>query len=74
MMNTREAELRPSFKWSAMSTMKGTNTRHVVMMNPNEANQGEELYIDIPKLKPDGFLVSGSLHLQFDCRNSKAKS
>ena len=34
----------------------------------------DEPYIDIPKLKPDGFLVSGSLHLQFDCRNSKAKS
>lgn len=61
-MNTKESELRPSFRRSAMSTIKGTRTRHVVTMNPNKANPGEELYID------------GSLHLLFNFKVDGAKS
>ena len=74
MNNTKESELRPSFRRSAMSTIKGIRTRHVVTMNPNKVNPGEELYIDIPKLSPDSCLVPGSMHLLFDFKNSNAKS
>ena len=56
-----------------MSTIKGTRTLHVITLNPNKVNTGEELYIDIPKLKPDSCLVPGSLHLLFDFKNSNAK-
>ena len=73
MMNTKESELRPSFRRSAMSTLRGTRTRHVVMMNPNKVNPGEELYVDIPKLKPDSCLVPGSLHLLFNFKISDTK-
>ena len=57
-----------------MSTIKGTRTRHVVILNPNKANPGEELFIDIPKLKPDSGLAPGSLHLLFDFKISNTKS
>lgn len=37
-------------------------------------NLGEELCIDIPKLKPDSRLVAVSMHLLNDFKNSNAKS
>ena len=57
-----------------MSEIKGTRTRHIVTFNPNKASPGEEIYIDIPKLKPDTCLVPDSLNLQFDFKNANAKS
>ena len=46
----------------------------VVTFNPNKANPGEELYIDIPKMKMDSCLVPGSLHLllAFQVNNTKS--
>ena len=61
-MNMKEAELIPGFR-SHMATVKGNRTRHVVTFNPNKANPGDELYIDIPKMKMDSCLVPGSFHL-----------
>ena len=72
-MNTTEKELIPGFR-SHMATVKGNRTRHVVTINPNKASAGEELYIDIPKLKIDSCLVSGSLHLLFNFKVSNTKS
>ena len=57
-----------------MASIKGTRTRHVITLNLNKLNPGEELYVDIPKLKPDSCLVPGSMHLLFDFKNSNAKS
>ena len=57
-----------------MATIKGVRTRHVITLNPNKENPGEEFYIDIPKLKPDSCLVPGSLHLLYDFQNNNAKS
>ena len=73
-MNRTEEQLIPGFRRSHMGAIKGGRTRHVVTMNPNKALPGEELYIDIPKLKPDSCLVPGSLHLLFDFKVSNTKS
>ena len=59
MKNTKESELKPSFRRSAMSTIKGIRTRHVITLSPNKVNPGEELYIDIPMLSPESCLVPG---------------
>lgn len=67
-------ELQPEFRRSKMSTIKGPITRHVITMNPNKVNAGEELYINIPKLKPDSCLVPNSLHLLFDFKSANTKS
>ena len=72
MMNTTEKELS-GFRRSQMSQIKGERTRHFVTMNPNRASSGEELYIDIPKLKLESCLVPGSLHLCFGFKVSNAK-
>ena len=57
-----------------MSTIKGLRTRSVVTLNPTTISPGEELYINIPKLKPTSCLVRGSLSLLFDFKNSNTKS
>ena len=72
-MNRTEDELSPGQR-SHVSEIKGDRTRHVITLNPNKASPEEELYIDIPKLKPDSCLVPGSLHLLFDFKVSNTKS
>ena len=57
-----------------MSTIRGPRTRSVVTFNPSTIGPGEELYINIPKLKPSSCLVPGSLSLLFDFKNSNTKS
>jgi hypothetical protein len=57
-----------------MTTIRGPRTRSVVTFNPSTISPGEELYINIPKLKPSSFLVPGSLSLLFDFKNSNTKS
>ena len=73
-MNRTENELEPGFRRSRMNSIKGDRTRHVIAMNPNKANPGEELYIEIAKLKPDSCLVPGSFHLLFDLKISNTKT
>ena len=72
-MNKTESQMLPGFRRSQMSTIKGNRTRHVVTMNPNKASPGEEIYIDIPKLKQHSCLVPGSLHLLFDLKITNTK-
>ena len=57
-----------------MTTIRGPRTRSVVTFNPSMISPGEELYINIPKLKPSSCLVPGSLALLFDFKNSNTKS
>ena len=57
-----------------LSEIRGTRTRHVVTFNPYKVNSEEELYIDIPKLKPDVCLVPDSFKLLFNFKNANAKS
>ena len=71
-MNKKETELIPRFR-SHMATLKGER-RHVVTFNPNKTSPGEELYIDIPKIKLDSCLVPASLHLLFTFKVSNTKS
>ena len=73
-MNTREVELRDGFRRTNIATIRGTRARHVIILKPNKVNPGEELYLHIPKLKPDRCLVSGSLHLLFNFKNNNSKS
>ena len=73
-MNTAEKELIPGFRRSHMATVKGNTTRYVVTFNPNKASAGEELHIDILKLKMDTCLVPGSFHLLFNFKVSNTKS
>ena len=53
-----------------MASIKGARTWHVITFNPNKVNPGEELYVDIPKLKSDRCLVPGNLHFDFKSSNS----
>ena len=73
-MNTTESELPPGFRRKQMSSIKGTRTRSVVTFNPSTVSPGEELYIDIPKLKPSSCLVPGTFNLLFDFKNANTKS
>ena len=73
-MNRTRSQLTPGFRRSQMASTKGERTRHVVTMNPSKASPGGELYVDIPKLKPDSCLVPGSLHLLFELKISNTKS
>jgi hypothetical protein len=73
-MNTTERELQPGFRRSRMTSIRGPRTRSVVTFNPTTIGPGEELYINIPKLKPDSCLVPGYLTLLFDFKNSNTKS
>jgi hypothetical protein len=57
-----------------MTAIRGPRTRSVVIFNPTTISPGEELYINIPKLKPSSCLVPGSLALLFDFKNSNTKS
>ena len=57
-----------------MTSIKGKRMRHVVTMDHNKASPGEELYINIPKLKPNSCLVPGSMHLLFDLKISNTKT
>jgi hypothetical protein len=52
----------------------GDRTRHVLTINPNSARLGEEIYVNIPKLKADSDLVPDSMALVFDFKNSNTKS
>ena len=56
-----------------MTAIRGPRTRSVVTFNPTTIIPGEELYINIPKLKPSSSLVPGSLNLLFDFKNSNTK-
>ena len=73
-VKSRTSELKPGFRRSKTTEIKGIRTRHVVTFNPNKANPGEVLYISLPKLKPDVCLVPDCLHLVFDFKNANAKS
>jgi hypothetical protein len=52
----------------------GDRSRHVLTFNPNSAKPGEEIYVNIPKLKADSVLVPDSMALVFDFKNSNTKS
>ena len=73
-MNSRTSELKPGFRRSTMTKIKGVRTRHVITFNHNKANPGEVIYIDTPKLRPDVCLVPDSLNLMFDFKNANDKS
>ena len=73
-MNSRTDELKPGFRRSKMTEIKGVRTRHVITFNPNKANPGEMIYINTPKLRPDVCLVPDSLNLMFDFKNANDKS
>ena len=70
----KEIELISEFRKSKMASIKRERTCHAVTFNPNKASPGEELYIDIPKMKMDSCLVPGSLHLLFTFKVSNRKS
>ena len=74
MLITRSKELKPGFRRSYMAEIRETRTQHIVTFNPNKASPGEEICIDIPKLKTDVCLVPDSLCLQLDFKNTNAKS
>ena len=66
MNHTENEHLSVGFRRSRMTEIKGDRTRHIITLNPNKASPGEELYVDIPRLKESSCLVPGSLHLVYD--------
>lgn len=73
-MNRSEEQLRVGYRQFNISNIKENRTRHVITFNPNKVNPNEELYIDLPTLKPDSCLVPGSTHLLYDFKNANTKS
>ena len=73
-MNSRTSELKPGYRRSKRTEIKGVRTRHVITFNHNKAHPGEVIYIDTPKLRPDVCLVPDSLNLMFDFKNANDKS
>ncbi|CAB4005762.1 Hypothetical predicted protein [Paramuricea clavata] len=67
-------ELNPNFRRRNRTDITGNRTRHVLTFNPNTAKPGEEIYVNIPKLKPDSVLVPDSMALVFDFKNANTKS
>ena len=70
----RTTELMPNFRRMNRTEITGSRTRHVLTFNPNSAKPGEEIYVNIPKLKGDSVLVPDSMALVFDFKNSNTKS
>ncbi|CAB3984360.1 Hypothetical predicted protein [Paramuricea clavata] len=70
----RTAELMPNFRRMNRTEITGDRTRHVLTFNPNSAKPGEEIYVNIPKLKADSVLVPDNMALVFDFKNSNTKS
>ena len=70
----RTTELMPDFRRMNRTEITGDRTRHVLTFNPNSAKPGEEIYVNIPKLKADSVLVPDSMALVFDFKNSNTKS
>ena len=71
---SRTVELMPDFRRMNKAEITGDRTRHVLTFNPNSARPGEEIYVNIPKLKADSVLVPDSMALVFDFKNSNTKS
>ena len=57
----RTTELMPNFRRMNRTEITGSRTRHVLTFNPNSAKPGEEIYVNIPKLKGDSVLVPDSI-------------
>ena len=70
----RTTELMPNFRRMNRTEITGSRTRHVLTFNSNSAKPGEEIYVNIPKLKGDSVLVPNSMALVFDFKNSNTKS
>ena len=70
----RITELSTGFRRMQKSSITGNRNNHVITFNPNEAKPGEDVYIDLPKLNSDLFLVPESIYLYFDFKNSNTKS
>ena len=70
----RTTELMPNFRRMNRTEITGDRTRHVLTFNPNSAKPGEEIYVNIPKLKADSVLVPDSMALVFNFKNSNTKS
>ena len=70
----RTTELMPNFRRMNRTEITGDRTRHVLTFNPNSAKPGEEIYVNIPKLKAASVLVPDSMALVFDFKNSNTKS
>ena len=56
------------------SSITGNRTKHVITFNPNKANPGEDVYIKLPKLNSDLYLIPDSIYFCFDFKNSNTKS
>ena len=71
----RLTELSAGFRRMQNSTITGNRTKHVIItLNPNKAEPGENIYVDIPKLNPDLCLIPDSVYLRFDFKNANTKS
>ncbi|CAB3995951.1 Hypothetical predicted protein [Paramuricea clavata] len=70
----RTTELMPSFRRMYRTEITGDRKIHVLTFNPNSAKSGEEICVNIPKLKADSVLVPDSMALVFDFKNSNTKS
>jgi hypothetical protein len=64
----------PQFKRLNRTEITGSRTRHVLTFNPNSASPGEDIYVNIPKLKSDSLLVPDSMCLVFNFKNKNTKS
>ena len=67
-------ELVPDYERFKDTNIKGKRLFNEVTFNPNKANSGEEIYINIPNLGTNMCLVPNSLFLTAKFKNSNTKS
>ena len=65
-MESVSYDLLPSHKEKTLNAMKAPRTVKRITFNPSEANPGETLNINVPKLNENEVIVPNSLALIFD--------
>ena len=66
--------LTPEYRRINKSGIKGTRSVNTITFNPSSANPGEEIYVNLPKLRPGVCIVPNSLFLSAKFTNKNTKS
>ena len=66
--------LTPEYRRINKSEIKGTRSVNTITFNPNKANPGEEIYVNLPKLRPNVCIVPNSMFLSAKFKSGNTKS
>ena len=69
----RSEEICPLFQRCSVTDIIGPRTRYVLTFNQSTANPGDDIRVQIPRLKDGTVLVPDSMALSFDIKTSGSK-